>query len=60
MHLVIGVLSKDPTVDPEEDPCPSATLLNKVLDTVPFTQGPERIHTHLLIVEPTVAPAVIL
>lgn len=60
MHLVIGALSKDPIVDPEEDPCPSVTLLNKVLDTVLFTQGPERIHIHLLIVEPTKVPAIIL
>lgn len=49
MHLVIGALSKDPVVDPEEDPCPRASLLNKVLERVPFTQGPDRIHIHLLI-----------
>lgn len=36
MHLVKGLQSEDPTSDPEVNPCPSATLLNKVLEIVPF------------------------
>ena len=45
-HLVIGLLSEDPNVDPKVDPCFSATLLNKVLDAVPSTQGPKKIYVH--------------
>lgn len=33
------------TVDSKEDHCPSTTLPNKVLKTVPSAQGPEKIHT---------------
>lgn len=37
--------SEDWSVDPEADLCPGATLLNKVLEAVPSTEGQERIHT---------------
>lgn len=30
-------------MDPEADLCPGATLLNKVLEAVPSTEGQERI-----------------
>lgn len=33
------------TVDSKVDLCPSTTLPNKVLKTVPSAQGPEKIHT---------------
>lgn len=37
-HLVIGPLSENPVVDPEEDPCPRATPLNKGLEAIPSTR----------------------
>lgn len=46
MYLVIGPLTGNPTVDPKADPCPSTTLLSKVLKSVQSTKGPDRIHTH--------------
>lgn len=45
-YLVIGPLTEDATVKPEENPCSSAILLNKVLEAVILTQGPHRIHAH--------------
>lgn len=42
---VIGLLSEDPNVEPEVNAYPNATLQNKVLEGVPFTQEPDRIHT---------------
>ena len=43
-HWVEDLLSEERTVDPEVDSCPSIALLNKVLEAVPSTQGPNRIH----------------
>ena len=39
MKLVIGLLSKNPTVDPKAHPCPRDTLSKKELEIVPSTQG---------------------
>lgn len=40
------LLIEDLTMDPEADPCLSTTLLNKVLEAVPSTQGPDQISAH--------------
>lgn len=47
-HIVVGPLAEDATVDPEVYPCSSATLLNKTLEAVTFTQEPGRIYAKLL------------
>lgn len=46
-YLVIDLLTKDPTVDPEVDSCPSTTLLKKVMEAVPFTQELDKVHAYL-------------
>lgn len=38
VYLVIGQWSEVPTLNPEAGPCPRATLLNKILEAVLFTQ----------------------
>lgn len=45
-HLVRGHLTEDPTVHPEKEPWFRANLLNKVLEPVSSTQGPDRTHAH--------------
>lgn len=42
IHLVVSLLSEDPALDTEADSCPSATLLNKVLEEVSSTWGDVR------------------
>lgn len=44
--MAIGPLSEDPTVNLEVDSGSSITLLNKILEAVPPTQGPGATHTH--------------
>ena len=53
IYLVIGLLSGDPYMDPKADPCPSPTLLNKVLQVVTSTRGLEGIHTSI---RPSIKP----
>ena len=47
LSMVTDLLSEDQTVNSEADPGPSTTLLNKVAEAIPSTQGPDRIPIHL-------------
>lgn len=46
MHAIKAQLTEDPNVGSEVGHFPSATLLNKVLEIVSSTLGPDMIHSH--------------